>query len=157
MKTESVLPFRDVWKAICLAQTCTVYNQTPIRSSLYEIAVSPQGDLLSLCQGTHTVVKPPAAPQNMLQMISIVSNSEHAATAVTAWGFSNKAVFAWKMSTCQKQATYWNTTTNWNRNGITKRRFLHSSMAHKQSHDKKTLLRSEQSASQCSFLSKLRR
>lgn len=36
------------------------------------------------------------------KMIPIVSNLVHAVITITAWGFSNKTVWAWKKSACQK-------------------------------------------------------
>lgn len=65
LQKDRLLQVKDVWKAICSAQTCAVYNRAPRCRSLYEIAVSPQGDLLSLCQGTHALVTPPAVPQKI--------------------------------------------------------------------------------------------
>lgn len=64
-KSDSVLQFKDVWKAICSAQTCTMYNQAPRCGSLFEITISPQGGLLSPSQGTLTSVKPQAVPQRI--------------------------------------------------------------------------------------------
>lgn len=56
---------QDVWKAICSAQTCTMYNQTSGCRNLHGIAIFPWHDLLSPCQGTRALVKPPAVPQKI--------------------------------------------------------------------------------------------